>query len=89
MCGNHCKKCIWTLFVLKTISMWFWIPRTSQHFLKFACCPDSSKVGQHRLYQAGMAELLVMRRVKKKNSKRTKLTAISTSEQDSQRKDKF
>ena len=38
--------------------MWFWIPRTSQHFLKFACCPDSSKVGQHSLYQAGMAELL-------------------------------
>ena len=70
MCGNHCKKCIWTLFVLKTISMWFWIPRTSQHFLKFAGCPpDSSKVGQHRLYQAGMAELLVIRRERRRIQK--------------------
>ena len=76
-------------FFLKKVSVWFWVPRSSQQIFEITCCQNSSRSIQVRRYQAGESELLVLKRVNRKNSKRPKWTATSMLEQVSQRKDKF
>ena len=79
----------WTLIFSEKVSVWFWVPRSSQQIFEITCCQNSSRSIQVRRYQAGESELLVLKSVNRKNSKRPKWTATSMSEQVSQRKDKF